>query len=218
MNIHPEEFPEDQIHDPKRQAELAVFRELQASERAGVALYEARAGIDGREVDYAIWLEDFARIGLQVKGGHYRVDRGIWYLTTPDGEERKPSPAKQSWQSSLQLHDYLQERLPAGRNPFVIPILVFPDMDPDADIEAWSVQAGVRVLFGTENLVERLLEVAATCTVYFPPSGEEIAEEVDLLVPGVMPEDAGNAEVPDLQTRQVVIQHAAVVNFYNRPE
>ena len=58
MNVYPEDFPEDRIHDPKRQAELTVFRELQASGTPGVALYEARAGIDGREVDYAIWLED----------------------------------------------------------------------------------------------------------------------------------------------------------------
>ncbi len=59
-------------------------------------------------------------------------------------------------------------------------MLVFPDMLPDANIEAWSFQAGVRVLFGTENLVERLIEVVATCRVNYPPSGDEIAEEVEL--------------------------------------
>ena len=215
MNVYPEDFPQDRIHDPKRQAELTVFRELQASATPGVALYEARAGNNGREVDYAIWLEDIARIGLQVKGGSYR---GIWHLITPEGEERKPSPAKQSWRSSLQLHDYLQKRLSAGRNPFVVPILLFSGMGPEANIEAWSVQAGVRVLFGTENLVERLIEMVATCTVYSPPSWGEIAEEVELLMPGVMPENAGNAEVLEFQARQVVIQHAAVVNIYTNPE
>ena len=91
-------------------------------------------------------------------------------------------------------------------------------MASEANIEAWSVQAGVRVLFGTENLVERLTEVVATCTVYSPPSGEEIVEEVELLMPGVMPENADNAEVLEFQGRHVIIQHAAVVNFYTDPE
>ena len=184
MNIYPEEFPEDRIHDPKRQAELTVFRELQASETPGVAFYEARAGIDGREVDYAIWLEDIARTGLQVKG-----DATAWTVASGISLPREvggASPARPSraGRSSIQLHDYLQERLPAGRNPFVIPMLVFPDMLPDANIEAWSIQAGVRVLFGTENLVEHLVEAVATCRVNYPPSGYETAEEVELLMPG----------------------------------
>ncbi len=214
MNICPEEFPEDRIHDPKRQAELMVFCELQASETPGVAFYEARAGIDGREVDYAIWLEDIARTGLQVKGGRYRVDRGIWYLITPGGEGRKPSPAKQSWRSSIQLHDYLQERLPAGRNPFVIPMLVFPDMLPDANIEAWSIHAGVSVLFGTENLVERLIGAVATWRVNYPPSGDVTAEEVELLMPGTMRVAAGIPEALYLHTDKVVFQNVQTVNIY----
>lgn len=214
MNIYPESFPEERIQDPRRQAELAVFRQLQVSDTPGVALYEARGGAEGREMDFAIWLEDIARVGLQVKCGRYRVDRGTWYLNTPDGEERKPSPAKQSWESSLQLHHYLRERLPAGRNPFVVPILTFPDMEPCENIEVWSVQAGVRVMFGSETLVERLIEVLSTCRVYSPPTAEEVTEEVDLLVPGTMSAAAGTRETLDLQTRQVVIQSAQVVNIY----
>ena len=44
MNVYPEDFPDNRINDPRRQAELAVFRVLQASDTPGVALYEARAG------------------------------------------------------------------------------------------------------------------------------------------------------------------------------
>ena len=94
MNMHPEEIPEDRIHDPRRQAELTVFRELQVSETPGVALYEARGGIDGREVDYAIWLEDYARIGLQVKGDA-TVSTAASGTSSPR-MERSASPARQS--------------------------------------------------------------------------------------------------------------------------
>ena len=35
-------FPEHRLHDPKCQAELAVYRDLEASMIPGVALYGAR--------------------------------------------------------------------------------------------------------------------------------------------------------------------------------
>ena len=184
MDVHPT-FPENRLQDPKRQAELAVYRQLEASDAAGTALYEARPHRSGREIDFAIWLEDVARIAMQVKGGTYRVDRGIWYLATPTGEQKKPTPAKQTWDAALQLHDFLQDRIDRSKNPFVVPVLVFPDMDPDAYIEAWSAQAGIQVLFGAERLVERLIELATTARGYFPPTAVEIAEEVALVIPGL---------------------------------
>ena len=209
MEIHPE-FPENRLNDPKRQAELAVYLELQAAEAAGEAIYEARPNRSCKEVDFAIWLQDVARIAMQVKGGQYRIERGSWYLATPSGEEKKPTPAKQTWDAALQLHDFLQERIGGSRNPFMVPVLVFPDMAPVAGIEAWAAQAGIHVLFGAERLVERLVELAATARVYFPPTVEEIAEEVELVMPGVA-ESAPAAM--ELQVRQVIIQHADVVNI-----
>ena len=202
MNIYPE-FPENRLNDPKRQAELAVYLELQAAEVAGQAVYEARPNRSCKEVDFAIWLEDVARIAMQVKGGQYRIERGSWYLATLCGQEKKPTPAKQTWDAALQLHDFLQESIDDGRNPFVVPVLVFPNMEPDADIEAWSAQAGIHVLFGSDRLVDRLVELANTARVYFPPTAEEIAEEVELVMPGVA-EPAPAAM--DLQARQVIIQ------------
>ena len=221
MEMHPPRFPQLYLTDPKRAAERRVYEALQASDACGMALYEARPGTNGREIDFAVWLEDIARVGLQVKGGRYHVDRGTWYLVTATGKERKNSPAKQCWESSLQLHDYLQEQLPDGRNPFTIPVLIFPEMDPDRDIEIWSVQAGVRVLFGVNDLMDRLIELISNCRVYSPPTDEEIAEEVELLIPGLgrlTPESAAPPESLELQARQVVIQHAQVVNVYTTPE
>ena len=210
MDLHPE-FPENRLNDPKRQAELAVYLELQGADIFGQAIYEARPNRSCREVDFAIWLQDVARIAMQVKGGQYRIERGSWYLATPTGEEKASTPAKQCWDAALQLHDYLQERINGSRNPFVLPVLVFPDMAPDADIEAWAAQAGIHVLFGAARLVQRLVELAAMARVYFPPTAEEIAEEMELVMPGVA--DPAPA-VMDLQARQVIIQHADVVNVY----
>ena len=84
-------------------------------------------------------------------------------------------------------------------------------MEPDADIEAWAGQAAIHVLFGSERLVERLEELADVVQVRFPPTEEEIAEEVELVMPGVA-DPAPSAM--GLQARQVIIQHADVVNIH----
>ena len=45
-------FPEHRLHDPKRQAELAIYRELEVSTTPGAALYEPRFGPYTRGLDY----------------------------------------------------------------------------------------------------------------------------------------------------------------------
>ena len=67
MEIRPT-FPQHRLHDPKRQAELAVYRDLEASALPGVALYGPRPGPNGREMDFAVWLKGIARVVLEVKG------------------------------------------------------------------------------------------------------------------------------------------------------
>ena len=60
--------------------------------------------------------------------------------------------------------------------------------------------------------------MADDCDVFYPPTAEETIEEVDLVMPGLgdpAPEQTpASASHLDLQARQVVIQHAAVVNVY----
>ena len=208
-----DDFPEHRLKDPKRQAELKVYRQLEASDAEGVACYEARPNSRCKELDFAIWITGVARYGIQVKGGSYRTEKGGWYLITPTGEERKGSPLKQAWDSTMGLHDHLQKRIAGNRNPFIVPVIVFPDMQPDEDIEAWAMQAGVRVLFGADRLVERLVELADTCNFFYPPLAGEVAEEVALVMPG-LGDIEPKSQAVDMQARQVVIQHAAVVNIY----
>ena len=150
-----------------------------------MALYEDRPNIECKKLDFAIWIPGFARYGMQVKGGTNRVHKGVWYFITPAGEERKGSPLKQAWDSTMGLHDHLKNGVADKRNPFIVPVIVLPDMERDEDIESWTLQSGVRVLWGTDNLVERLIELADTCNFFYPPTAEEIAEEVKLVIPGL---------------------------------
>ena len=129
MNVYPE-FPENRLNDPKRQAELAVYLELQAADVIGKAIYEARPDRSCREVDFAIWLQDVARIALQVKGGRYRIERGSLVPGHPHRRGEEAYAGEAMLGRCLQLHDYLQEHISGSRNPFVLPVLVFSSMEP----------------------------------------------------------------------------------------
>ena len=190
MQVLPD-FPEHRLKNPMRQAELAVYQELAGSEAEGTALYEVRAALNQRELDAVVWLIGVGRFGLQVKGGHYRIKRGVLYLLMPDGtEHRVGSVLKECWDATMALHRWLQERIPDGRSPFMVPVALFPDMAPDEAIEAWAVQAGVRVLWGSDHLVQRLVDMAKTCKFFYPPSTQEAREEVALVLGAAAPEHA----------------------------
>ena len=104
-------FPENRLRDPKRRAELAVYRDLKASRIPGLALYGVRPGHNGVEMDFALWLEGIARFVLEVKGGRYCVDGGDWLLDGPGGAMPKSSPLMQAWDNAMALRNFLGERL-----------------------------------------------------------------------------------------------------------
>ena len=68
MNMQPQ-FPPHRRQDPKCNSVAVVYDQLARSGHAGQALYELRAAPEAPELDFFAWLEDRARIGLQVKGG-----------------------------------------------------------------------------------------------------------------------------------------------------
>ena len=213
MNVFPP-FPAHRFRDPKRMAELAVYRELEASDAPGTAIYEAKASRTCPEVDYAIWAEGVARYAAQLKGGIQRVQGGVWYRSTPRGEVRVPSPLAKIWDSTMKLHDYVQARVQDGRNPFFVPVLLLPDMDVDPAIEEWAEHTHVHVVFGTDDLVERLLNLAPHAQVLYPPTAAEIAEEIALVMPGQPEPPQPPSEPQEIQARQVAVHHADQVIIY----
>ena len=177
-------FPENRLRDPKRQAELAVYRDLEASMVSGVAVYGARPGAFGVDLDFALWLEGIARFVLEVKGGRYFVDGGEWLLDGPGGATSKSSPLMQAWDNAMALRNFLCERLGRRHKPFVIAAVVFPDMEPDPDIEALTAGSQGHVLWGAGNIAERLAAIAAEVGVKFPPGALDVQRETALLPMG----------------------------------
>ena len=181
MRISPE-FPDDRRWDPMRRAELRVYRQLADSEVAGRALYQVRANRRDRELDFLVFLDGLARIGIEVKGGSYRLRAGGWRLRTTDGWQWKPSPVDQLRAAVGSVQDALAVRL--GRRVPVIPVLAFPDMKADEDIEALTRAGNVGVVWGLGRLVEHLVTLGETSDLEDVPTPDGVEMEVEAITSG----------------------------------
>ena len=214
MKIQPA-FPPHRRQDPRRRAEAIVYDQLAASGLPGHALYELKPLPEAPELDFAVWLQDRARFGAQVKGGPYSVDKSVWTLRTSQGIEHVPCPLTQTWDAAIAVRDAVDRVL--GFKIFIIPVLLLTDTPPDPSIEEWAAQRKVKVLFGADNLVDRLLELADGTGVTYPPTADHILNEVDAVTGGLIApvRDALSREtVQDCTTKQVVINHVDTVNIY----
>ena len=155
MLTQPEQFPPDRRADPRRRAEARVFDAIQSSDRSGLAIYEWQRNPGSPQLDFAIWTQGGGRFGLQVKGGQISLENGKWYLETPGGPQEKPSPLCVTWDAAMSLREDIIDVL-GDTCCFVIAALLFPDMEPDPAIVAEAKRSNVHVLWGTDNLMNRL--------------------------------------------------------------
>ena len=185
MIITPEQFPDERRHDPKRRAEAIVFDTLAQSQRAGHAIYEWSAPGRHHQTDFACWLEGIGRFAIEVKGGTYTLHRESdqWHLRSPDGGlQAKSSPLRQAADAAMDLYDEIEEQ--TGYKLFVIPVVVFPDMAPDQEIDRYAGCTNVKVIWGTENFLADLAAIASQVGVNHPPKASHIRNEVQAVTVG----------------------------------
>ena len=165
MRMYPREFPSGRRRKPKRQAERRVYEALAGSDRRGFCYYEWRKGYEHIELDFAVWVEDLGRFALQVKGGRYVLIDGEWRLKTRDGVKLIEScPLDETKLAALDLHDDIAELAKTTCNPYVIPVLAFPDMEPDEAIRNLAKRQGVYPVWGTGHLMADLAEIVHSRT------------------------------------------------------
>ena len=182
MITQPNQFPPDRRADPMRRAETRVFDAIQSSDRSGLAIYEWQRNPGSPQLDFAIWTQGGGRFGLQVKGGRISLENGKWYLETPGGPQEKPSPLCVTWDAAMSLREDIIDVL-GDTCCFVIAALLFPDMEPDPAIVAEAKRSNVHVLWGTDNLMNRLATIAAR-KAYYPPNADDIRREVAAVTDG----------------------------------
>ena len=187
MRMYPRVFPANRRKKPKRRAERRIYEALAISDRQGFVYYEWRRGYEHIELDFAVWIVDLGRFALQVKGGHYLLIDGEWYLKTRDGlVPIETSPLDEAWLAALELHDDIKERAATPHNPYVIPVLVFGDMEPDPVIEALARRKGVYLVWRTDDLVADLSAVARGREVSGALSTDRIGREVCAVTDGMI--------------------------------
>ena len=204
-------FPDHRLTDLKRQAELAIYRSIQASALPGMAVYGQRPGPSGPELDFAIWLQNVARMTLEVKGGDYTIEGCQWFLAGPGGSSPKPNPLFQAWDGAMALRSFIGERLGTPWCPFVLAAVVFPDMAPDPGIEAATAGSQVKVLWGADDVAERMAAIAAEVGINYPPTPEDIRRESGLLVPA---RERQELAAEGLDGRQVIIRHVEHLHIH----
>ena len=153
IRMMPEEFPENRRQDPKRDAEARVFHALQGLDLDGCGLYEFRYRQNGRQLDFALWLDWHGRLGLQIKGGEYMLDNdGRWSLRRQDADwTQVPSPLEETVDGCIEMHDAIEEA--TGYFGFVGGVLVLPDMQRDERMEsAARNHEHVYIVWGLDNL------------------------------------------------------------------
>ena len=187
MRMYPREFPSGRRKKPKRQAERRVYEALAGRDRQGFCYYEWRKGYERIELDFAVWIEGLGRFALQVKGGRYLLIDGEWYLKTRDGVKLIEScPLDETKLAALDWHDDIKELAATVYNPYIIPVLMFPDMEPDPAIKQLAKRTGVYVIWGVGNLLADLEEIVWSRRVSEALGMDRIAREVHAVTDGLI--------------------------------
>ena len=185
IRMKPEDFPEQRRLDPKRAAEARVFDTLQSLDLTGHGLYEFRYRREGRQLDFALWLDMLGRLAIQVKGGQYSLDDdGQWFLHTPEGG-RQPvnSPLAETVEGRTEMHNAIKEA--TSFYGFVGGVLLMTDMERDERLEHAALQhEQVYIVWGLENLrqdLERVVEEVGFRRPLKPQYSENEWREVNRL-------------------------------------
>ena len=91
MQMHPTTFPPDRRNDPKRRAEARVFDEINGSRLPGFAYYEWQRDHNSPQLDFALWLLNVGRFGMDIKGGHYSPEKEANGISRPAAGPRRRS-------------------------------------------------------------------------------------------------------------------------------
>ena len=205
-------FPTEYKDNPKRRAERRIYDELSNCDLPGCFTYEWKSSKQQyAEADFVVWIEGVGLFCIQVKGGNHRYERrdAEWQLWKGGDWERVPSPTKQTWNGAQGLMDSLPKR--NGYHTFVLPVLLFPDMDVvDEAIDADNHRGKVHVLAGAADLADKLEGVARERGVHYPPNADDIDDDVRTITHGTYrytpagPDDEPDAEIYDVDGDRVL--------------
>lgn len=150
--IYPTEIPVNILEDPKRNAEVLVYRALEKLAEIGCHVFYSCDWIDHREdpvpsgdgeADFIIAHPDFGFLAIEVKGGLIgrNGNTGEWYRVKRDGvREGIKNPVNQARTSKHVILDQLKSGWGSNDFPYIRMkhAVVFPNSDRPALIDAFG--------------------------------------------------------------------------------
>ena len=116
----------------------------------------------------------------------------------------------EAWLAAPDLHDDIEELAETAYNPFVIPVLVFPDMEPDEAIRKLARRKGVHLVWRTDDLMADLMAIVRRRGVSASLTMERIGREVYAVTDGLIQlAEAGRAETVREEPRAKAVRPIA---------
>lgn len=166
---------------PLSPAQQEAWEQFETSDRNGQTLFNPWVDPQDAAPDCVVFFERIGRLVVQFMPGLYRLRDDQWLSQEATGAAvTVPDPLKETWCSANAVRDKLKSRPDVG--VYAIPVLVFPDMGPDAGILAEAQRRKVRVLFGGSDLVSDLVDLPSEAEMRPDFNGRYIEEEVQLLM------------------------------------
>lgn len=209
----------EKSHDNKNRPltpEQAEFcHQLERSDRSGQALWWPQVAPGEPAPDCVVFIDHVGRFAIIFPPGQYSVRGDDWRLQDPDGGSA-PSPdlIEEAWQAARQVRLAIKGVL--GIGAYTIPVVIFNDMSADAGIMEAAQGRGVRVFFGQDDAIQRLVNLPDEEQLQPQLSSRYIQQEVAALSRASAAEPAAEPETASLEIGggRLVIQHADVVNIH----
>ena len=161
-------------------AEQHAWDAFQSSNHRGQALFHPLVLPGDTPPDCLVLLERVGRFAIRFMPGRYSLTNGQWlHHDDAGGINPVDDPLKETWQAATAVRDRIKRELNIGA--YVIPVTMFPDMEPDPDILAEAQHRKRRILFGQGDEMTRLASIPDEDETYLGLDSGFIEQDVRVL-------------------------------------
>ena len=121
------------------------------------------------------------------------MENGRWYHRSDDGDATAvEDPVERVWQAAMAVKEELTRDYDFGC--YILAVAVFPDMETDEALMAARGRRAVKMLWGIDDLVERIIRQLDESKRRPALSAEYVEKDIQALTRGGAPGDAGSPE------------------------
>ena len=195
-------------------AQIEFCDQLKRSDRTGQALWLPQVAANEPAPDCVVFIKEIGRFAIMLPPGQYSVEGEDWYRhDSVGGKTSVPDLIEEAWQAAGQVRLAIKGEL--GIGAYTIPVIIFDNMGPDAGIMEAAQGRGVRVFFGQDDVVQRLVNLPDEEQLQPQLNSRYIQKEVALLRRRFAPEEKTPEQAfLEIGDGGLVIQHVDIVNVY----